>query len=138
MPGRDGRNSFISKLCAGNNAISFGDGEYGARRRMAYDVPKNMDVPVAILKSNVASPDVTIGPEIAISISYAVTSVINALARSNNGACNDDHTASPMATAAAKPYVSCPATISTTSRSAADYSHVVLVVVLVGAAAEAV
>ena len=47
---------------------------------MTYDVPKNMDVPVATSKPNVASPDVTIGPEIAISIPDAVTAGINALA----------------------------------------------------------
>ena len=87
-------NSFVSKFCeklkkpaADNNrprnAISFGDGEYGARRRMTYDVPKNMDVPVAILKPNVtdvASPDVTIGPAIAISIPDAIMAGINTLA----------------------------------------------------------
>ena len=41
-----------------------------------------------------------------------------------------------MATAAAKPYVSCPATNPATSRSAADNSHVVVVVVLVELAEE--
>ena len=38
---------------------------------MTYDVPKNMGVPVAISKPNdtdVASPDMIIGPAIAISI----------------------------------------------------------------------
>ena len=50
---------------------------------MTYDVPKNMDVPVAILKPNVtgvASPDVTIGPAIAISIPDAIMGGINTLA----------------------------------------------------------
>ena len=40
-------------------------------------------------------------------------------------------------TTAKKLYVFCPATIPTTSRSAADRSHVVVVVVLLGATAAA-
>ena len=96
MPGWDGRatNSFVSKFCkklknpaANNNrprnAISFGDCEYGARRRMTYNVPKNMDVPVVISKPNVtdvASPDVTIGPAISISIADAIMAGMNTLA----------------------------------------------------------
>ena len=50
---------------------------------MTYDVPKNMDVPLAISKPNVtdvALTDVTIGPAIAISIPDAIMAGINTLA----------------------------------------------------------
>ena len=102
---------------------------------MTYDVPMNMDIPVAVSKPNftdVASPDMTIGTEIAINIPDVVMAGINTLELSNGISCGKNHIVSPMATAE-KPYISFTATIPTTSRSAADRSDVVVVVVLIGA-----
>ena len=96
-----------------------------------------MDIPVAISKPNVtdvASPNVTIGLEIAINIPDAVMAVINTLAWLNDVSCRNNHSVFHMATTT-KPYVSFPDTIPTTLRSAANRSNVVVVVVLIRAAA---